>query len=117
LAGPGEFTDGVLPTRHRHQECFSAAADLEAIAVLPSDVRCPESQSTYATSRAQTRVSRHQRQNPFQAINGHGARMPECPTDVLVVDGSIDERNHAAETGGQPTRLKVTAKEVNQLLR
>jgi hypothetical protein len=34
--------------------------------------------------------SEHQRQNPFEAINGHAARMAEGPADVLVVDRSID---------------------------
>jgi hypothetical protein len=34
--------------------------------------------------------SGHQRQHPFEAINGHAARMTEGSADVLVVDRSID---------------------------
>jgi hypothetical protein len=35
-------------------------------------------------------ISGHQRQNPFEAMNGYDARMAEGSAVVLVVDSSID---------------------------
>jgi hypothetical protein len=43
--------------------------------------------------------------------------MAECSTNVLVVNGSIDERNHAAKAGGQSSRTEMTTEELLELLR
>jgi hypothetical protein len=37
--------------------------------------------------------------------------------DVLVVEGSSDERNHSAETRSESLRMEVAAEELDQLLR
>jgi hypothetical protein len=38
LPRPGEFLDGFRPACHRHQECFSGAADFWTVTVLPRDI-------------------------------------------------------------------------------
>lgn len=80
--------------------------------VLPCHIGRRQSESADATPGAQTWISGHQRQNPFQAINRHRARMSECATNVLMMDGPINEGDHAAEAGGQALRTQMPTQEV-----
>jgi hypothetical protein len=43
LPWAGKLVEDFLPTRHRHQECFSGTADFWSVAVLPGDVGRRES--------------------------------------------------------------------------
>src|SRR5260370_37088673 len=43
--------------------------------------------------------------------------MTECPADVLVVDSSVNERNHAAKTSGKSSWTEMPAEELHQLVR
>jgi hypothetical protein len=117
LPGPGELLEGVWATRHCHQKGFSGASDLWTGAVLPREVGRGEPQSSDATPRTQPRVSGHQRQDPFQAVNGHRARTAQRPTDVLMMNGPVDECDHSAETSGQPPWATMADEELYQLLR
>ena len=65
LTRTGTLAEAVVPTRHRHKESFSGAADFRAVTVLPCHIGRRQSESTDATPRAQTWISGHQRQNPF----------------------------------------------------
>ena len=46
-------------------------------------------------------------------VRGLSERAP----DVLVMDRAVDERDHAAETRGQPLGRQMIAQEFEQLLR
>jgi len=54
--------------------------------VLPSDVGGPQVQSSDPTPRTKAGVAGHRRQNPLQAISGHGARMTERASKLLKED-------------------------------
>ena len=84
--------------------------------MFPVEVGGLEPQAFYPTSGAKAGVAGHQGQNSLQSMSRQVARVAQRAADVLMVDSSVDECDHAAEAGGEALWPQMPVEELLQLI-
>ena len=115
LAWTGQLLDGTLPTGDRHQHGFRRAGDLRPRAVAPVQVCWCQAYAAGEVPARQLGAAYAVAQDAAQPFNRDLAWSTKRATNVLMMDGDIEQGEPAPKGCGQPLWPKLSAQPVKEL--
>jgi len=102
LPWAGQFPDGTSPTGDRHQHGFCRSGDFRSRAVSPVQVGRRQAYSAGEAPPGQFGAAQAGPQDPLQPLSRDLARHTQRATNVLMMDGDVEQGKPAPENGGHP---------------